>query len=130
MVQCFSLTTNQHQLAYQPQKPSTEQLANLRISSEIHCRTVGGSLVRSLICSSDAKFWKPVRRRLCKITVFSIQLVRWAENKQLKVLLADLCERKTLLDQSSEQADRLSATGRLGAAAGIESDHCWLGEVD
>jgi hypothetical protein len=49
------------------------------------------------------------------------------ENKRLKVLLDDLCERKA---ESSEQAHRLSATGRLGAAAGIESDHCWLGEVD
>jgi len=32
MVQCFSLTTNQYQSAYQPQKPSAEQLLPLVLS--------------------------------------------------------------------------------------------------
>jgi len=31
MVHCFSLTTKQHQPAYQPQKPSAEQLDKLNV---------------------------------------------------------------------------------------------------
>jgi hypothetical protein len=36
MVQCFSLTTKQHQSVYQPQKPSAKQLFFFQISNDPH----------------------------------------------------------------------------------------------
>jgi len=57
MVQCFSLTTKQHQPAYQPQKPSAEQFSGEIFGTSISPLSLCYRMLELSKCSGSPLIW-------------------------------------------------------------------------